>query len=407
MSTAPQSDDLKHIVAHLWKRRIALLLAPPVFVLIAYGVIYFGVSESYVSRAQLMIRTPPSELRDGPRIAGSEAPVYEDILKNDELIHAVIKRMRENPNKVIADKFKMRNGGGYIEWLKSAFYVDTITTRDTSMVINYSPVIMLSVSAGSREAAKILADTWLDEILKRYGRVRQNEAAEIRKAAEADYKPAEGRMIELEKVMRSAELELNVLTRELDDINTTLLGPLTAPATRVEVGTASPEGPTGGSERDTLGLTQEEIRIEIDIAELQGGVGVDAARLERLKARLQAIQKIRTDLLNRRGEIDARRLELDLQLSQFKRDVNIVTQVMEEARRIIDAVQADATLVTDPLNADNAGTFIVLAKPQVPEFRKEPKRLLYSFICGLGLWVLLLMTFVLEAFMKRTLQERH
>lgn len=416
----PQLLSTSELVAHLWRRRWALFLAPCVVTVGTYLLIRAFGGEVFESNAVVYLRERPTDERSKsePRLAWVDAPSYKDILLNDELLKGVVDATRS--------KYPGSLGSKPYEKIKDSFAVRTVTTRDTAVQTTYSPVIEMSVKGPSAQTAKFMADTWLNESLRTYGQFVAGDAAGTAKAVRDE---TDIRAKELDEVKRE-EARLDF---ELDRVKVLLYGhyallyhgDLRSPMVFPQLVPPDLERESAwGGGRATLfeqrnsaalrvaeleaalarraKLTEEtklrdELRLEDPVAmEIEEGLIRERARLARIESLITE-----TDTNIKSLGVEAARLEGEVAAARGRRYAadNAIRSLTEMAGYAI----ADAVLVPDEGDPDRRGALRVLARPILPEERVGPKRSLYAIAAGIAFGIFLLFSFVAEAWVRKSL----
>lgn len=358
---------------HLWRRRYVLLAAPALVVILAYLFIRLVVGETFEATAVIMVRTPPTEILPTQKALSVESPVYEDILSSDELLHRVIREGREAFPDQIPDKD--------FERLRQRFRVRIITTVDTTVRTEYSPVISMRARGSTRESTYFLADRWLQNAVERYGKLRIREAQSAQAAYQGEFDRLSSEVQELQA--REVELEeaLRAVSQRAAARSRVLYG---SPATR--------QDPVTG------GLIEERAALEI---ELSAGGGEE----ERAQARIAAIDGLMERLEGELEELARQKATLERELGDVRNGLITARERMAEARVILTRVSSDSVALSDPAYPDMEGDFVVLSRPVMPERRVAPPRTVLAILIGIGFGFLLLFLILLEWFVHRAILE--
>ncbi len=421
-ATEPQVLSTAELVAHLWRRRWMLLLAPSAVAIATYLLVRAFGGEVFESTAVVYLREKPTDKRseNEPRMAWIDAPSYKDILLNDEVLKTVVEATRSNLPGSLGNK--------PYEKLKDCFSIRTVTTRDTAVQTTFSPVIEMVVKGPGAKTAKFMADTWLAESLRLYGHISGGDAANTAKAVREE---TERRARELDEIKR----EEARLDYELDRIKIILYGhyalfyhgDLRAPMAFPQLlpSSAGRESAWGGG-RATL--FEQRNASAVRVAELEGAIARrrrmdgdtklrDGVRLEdpvlmeledqlaREQARLARIETLvtETDANIKSLGTEAARLEGEVAAARGRRFAadNAITSLTDMAGYAI----ADSVLVPDDDDPERRGALRVLARPILPEERVGPKRSLYALAAGIAFGIFLLFGLVAEAWVRKSLQE--
>lgn len=363
---------------HLWKRRYVVLLLPALVVILAYLAIRTFGGETFEANVVLMVRTPPTEILPAQKSLAVEAPVYEDILKGDEILRAVVDETRVRyPDDISEGKF---------ERLRRRFKVEVIATVDTTIRTEYSPVISMTVRGSSPESTHFMAQHWMELAIERFGKLRLNDAGSARDAYQAEY----DRLAEIAGTMQAREVNLEGEARQL--------------GLRLEVLNRA-LGQSFGLSREA-GLLELMLHAEL---ELQGeqlrGDHADPERLALLERDANearhAVERVEGEL----QEIRSRKAEVDSALESVRKDLVSARERMAETRIILTRVASDAVPLSDPNFPGMEGDFLVLSKPVIPEFRVAPPRTLLAILIGFGAGLILLFLILGEWFIKRAILE--
>lgn len=411
---ASESITVEDIVKHLWSRLWLLLLVPPVLLVAAYlGIRYFG-GETYRSSAILMVRTTANQFRDQNRLDPIDPPVYEGLLKNDALLLDVVTATRK--------KFGSAFGNSKFEWIKSAFTVKSVTTRDTSVTTTYSPMIELSVEGGSAEVARFMADTWVTLAIERYGNLQSSEADATAKATQRRFEGVSTKVAELrknrfefERQLRDVETLLRakyrVLARDpvvLSDVaegsQSARLNPNAPPPEFADFKLSLDSGSSGAGpiwETKSLGLVEERAALELRIAELEATPS-KAAEAGPLKARIVAIDDLMTRTKTEINELGKRLVEVQTGLEQMKDELALAQAARQEMSRVAAVASMTGSDFNDPSEPGASSDFRRIADPITPEFRVKPSRMLIAAASAVAGAVLLIFLLVAELYLRRT-----
>lgn len=358
---------------HLWKRRYVVLIAPAIVVILAYLFIRFVVGETFESTAVIMVRTPPTEILPTQKALSVESPVYEDILSSDELIHKVLGEGREAfPDDV---------PGWDFERLRERFRVRIITTVDTTVRTEYSPVISMRTRGPSRESTYFLMNRWLENAVERYGKLRTREAQSAQGAYQAEFDRLSDQVRELQAREVELEEELRSVSQQA------------AARSRILYGSSSRQ------EAATGGLVEERAALELDLA--SEGNAADHAR-----ARIDAIDALAERLEGELIDLGQRKGLLERELGAARNELVTARERMAEARVILTRVSSESVALSDPDYPDMEGDFVILSRPVMPERRVAPPRTVLAILVGIGFGFLLLFLILTEWFVHRAILER-
>lgn len=381
------------LTRHYWRRRLFLLLLPPVIFVLAYLFIKYFVPETYQATAQLMLRTAPSELRDAPRMREVDPPVYEDFLLNDELLFSVLQEARE--------EYPESFNRAHFEDFRKAFRVNTIMTRDTSVQAIYSPVLVLKVLAGSPDHVHFLAKTWVDLSLRSFGQLRTQEARAVETAMseQFDVHAQEGQVLARREAMLATQLEQIDLL--ISSQRRLLLGGGTA-IVRVQQNAQLDD-----ATQAEAGLQGERVRLELELASAGAISTADAQeRVDVLSARLEKLDEVVARIILEKNELQEQRVNVTVDLEEVRRNLLIAREKMSLLRSVMTTALADAQSIPDWLKPENSGDLLRIADPIKPEKRVGPPRLLLSLAITVIFLGLMLLFFGLELFFKRAVIGR-
>ncbi|MCC6548128.1 hypothetical protein IT570_13260 [Candidatus Sumerlaeota bacterium] len=374
------------IVAHLWRRRLILLAAPCVAVVLGYLLVrLYG--NTYRSGAILMIRVPAGVFREGPRAQDFTPPAYADFLKSDDILFHVIDKVRKE-DKSFTGKF---------EDLKKNFNVKTVMTRETVTTAEFSPTLELTVEAGSPQTVHALASEWVKESIQRYGSLRTREVKQIAGVFTEKFDT----LMTQSKDLQEQEARLERTVQNLD----TLLGA----KSRILGGTLTdkvvidqdrrPEESSSRNNYQDLGIIHERALLELDLA------GASPERAAAVHARMDAIDKVLPVVIKEIDELGIQRSNAQRELESVRDKLLAIRGTMDQARMILVGSTADATTIPMVGKADESGDLAVLAEPVLPEKRVGPPRALISIGCGIAIGALLLLLFIMEVYIKRAVAD--
>ncbi len=367
--------SVEEFILHFWRRRYLILIALPLFFVLGYVIMYKYGGEIFQTTALLQTRTAPSELRRGPQMEPAEAPIYEDIFRNDELLREVIQAARE--------EFPEFPQSGF-EHLKGRFKVDVIMTRETAVVAEFSPVIRLTTEQANPEFTYFLATTWLAKALDKYGALRYQEAEEIITTFSDKVKTYEEGLRSWQQAEEEAKIRLSEATRKLAVAQDMLYGS---------------EG--DGSE----GILQKQQRVEEELAEAISLHGEEHQEVESLRQKADRYEEKEVMLNERIDAASQEKIEWSVKLNDLRDDLLITREKLAEAREIVKNASADSVLLPDPLNPENKGDFIILSRPVKPEVMIAPNRLLFTIVIAGALSGTLLVFLLLEFYLRLALKK--
>ena len=386
--TSPTRDSLvttQEIVAHLWRRRLILMVVPCLAVVGGY-LLARMYGDIYRSGAVLLIRMPAGLLREGPRFQDFTPPAYADLLASDDMLFSVIEEVRKsNP------EYK-----GRFEDLKKGFSVKTVMTRETVTTAEYAPTLELEVNAGSPEVVQKLAETWMNKSIERFGSLRTREVGQIANVFTEKFDTIANQAQALQE--KEAKLERTVQT--LDTViggNNRIIGGLTSDGVIIDQNNQSDNARINPYQN--LGVIHERAMLELDLAE------ATPERAVQLKARIAAIDAMVPKVLEKIEEMGKARIEAQRDLENVRDQLLMIKGGMDQTRLVLAGSTADATAVPDKLDPKNVSDFSVLARPVKPEKRIGPPRALIGLGSGVAIGALLVVLFVLEVYIKRAVSE--
>lgn len=383
MQTLPGELETLNFVdfaRHLWRRRYILIGVPVLAVIAGYFIMRQFVGETFEASATILVRTPPTDMLPTPPFSAIETPVYEHILLSDELLLDVVEQTRAKfPGQFPKDRF---------EKLKKQFSVKIMTTVDTSVSTKYAPVLVMRVTAGTREITHFMMTRWLESSVERFGKMRTREG----QAAEAAFR---ARFAELSSQANALQANETRLDEELRDLSQQLEA-----RSRLLSGTAATAVST-----ESRGLVHQLAEAEIQLAEAQAAGPAGAAEAARLEARIARIRELIARTTEEMRELRGRKAEAETALEAARKDLIAVRESLAEVRLIMNRVASDAILVPDPYNPGVAGDFSVLSRPVMPETRIAPARAAIALVIGLAVGLILLGIFLVEWFVSRAILE--
>ncbi len=412
-----RAEDL---IRHLWSRRYILIVVPAIALVLGYLGVRAFVPETFESSATLLIRTPAIEYaRPLPGHRRVSPPGYESFFRTDQVLHEVIREARQ--------EFPGQFPQGDFERLKRAFDVQTITTRETTVTAEYSPVILLRATGGSPEIAHFLVDEWIRRSTARFGAIRFREAQEIRSTFENKFNEARERLADRLAEKEELDRRLGEMDMLLDTERRLLTGQTTS-RQRVEipadVGRATAPGaqqfePTTFAllqflfERisreplpDDLDLFTERARLKLRIAELQGSENADERQqLRRAENRLARVEDMIDGSFDVMNSLGRERDGLAGQVARLREEVRAIEDEVVEVRKVLAGTTIETASIHDPFHPDFEGEFSVIGAPVVPETRAAPPRTLLAIAIAIIFGGLLLLLVVAEFYLKRVLEE--
>lgn len=365
-----------NMVRHLWSRRLLFLILVPLFLVLSVSFTRTFLGEVFQSSAMLRVRTPPSTLRTGPALDNLNPRVYERMLLNDGLLHQVIEKARE--------RFPEFPRGNF-ERAKGSFEVEVIMTRDTALVAEYSPVLLLTAKSGKPEWAHFLATTWLELSLNSFGLMRHQEAVEIQDKFRAQFDALNTRAEEL-------QLEEGTLQQEI-----LLAGNILQARNRILTGMGGGLATLGGGGSTQPGLLEEAVQLRLAIAES------DESEKPRLEARLAKVEEL---IAETRAEIETlgrERVAKSQRLDTAREELVAVREEIADVREIMVNMISETTLLDDPNDPSIQGAFAVLSNPVMPEMRVAPPRAVYAGVMAGVLSGVLLLLILIEFYLKGAL----
>jgi len=372
---------VKEMILHFWRRRYLILVLPPVFVILAYFYVRNTMGETFRVTALVQLREEASGLRVGTRPNQMEPPVYEEILLNDFLLRQVVEDTRA--------KYPNYPRSGF-EGLRGAFTVETITTRETAVITEFSPVLRLELLGSPPAMIHDMMNIWLTRAEELYGRLRDGEARAMREAFEKQFETLSVEVESLQGEEEAAQQTMQQASNLLMARNRTLYGGAT--------------GRIGGGDgtRGDDGLLAERVRLDLDIAEARAAETPEARnRLAGLEARLAKVDELIASTSEESTRAGASKAEQVRKIDRVREKLLARREMLSDAREIIVTTFADTARDL----ADNPGVFSVIAPPVVPETRVAPPRALYAIMIGGLLAAVMLALMLLEFYIRSAIRE--
>lgn len=409
-----ESNAMQVATLELWRNRWRLGGAFLAFGLFAYLCLRLFVTETFLAQAQLLVRPQPLILgtRDSDARPNVEAPAFEDILRGDEILELVREEGRKTHPEWLRVEFER-----YRNWFK----VKSLTTRDTSVVTTYSPVLSLSVEAPKPEVAKLLMDEWLRLILERFGNLNAAEAATQRAAAleanrllQEELKRLTARERELATELSLASAAIRgrmrmLTTAPVTDAKDTsydlrlLAGGLTSAdgVLGFEVNTAPPNVYAGP------GIWERMVDLQAAMAKANADPAGATAQGKALAAELAELKNVERSIEEELKAARAKEAELASALAVTRSERKGVDARLSVNTSVL-AYSASQNSVPDALAAQGEHSDLkVLSRPVKPEKRvSPPSRVLLSIVAGFAMTVLLALYMMLASYMTQAARER-
>ena len=401
---------------HVWKRRFWIAgLTMAAFVMCYLSVRVFA-GEIFETRALIYVREqPPINLEDDK--PGLPAPAFRAMFTSDHTLAFIRDQYNERfemdpefPDKITQPLEKYRD----------RFSATSVMLVDTTISTEYSPVIELRARGISTWQSRRLMELWIQRILNKYGNMLSDEAKFLadssrRRSEELkdQVQDTVGRKKLVEKQQSMVESRLASAMRQLtfmpqpkldEVIGNDMMGfNMRAGPERTGL-TIEQIGP--GTEP---GLWERCTRLKVQLAGLQADPGADAGEIERLKGELARIEELVPEI---EGQVTALREEA-VDLSSQSAGLGVELNLLEYAVRLNSTVasQAEAKLRAVSIGAagdEEYSTLHLLSPPVSPQKRVAPKRTLISGLAAGGVFVILLVIFCLELYLRNaiTLQAR-
>ena len=394
-----ESYTFASYVLYLWQKRFIILLGAVLCAGLMAVYVQFVAREKYRSYAQIMIKEPRE-------IMGSErealTPVsYEFLLLNEDLILQV--------RDEFAGKFNLSPAALRLEEFQTAFQVESEVVQDTTVKKQYTPVMVMSVDAGTPRHAKGLMEIWLKRFMERYGDIQARQAdftsryyAEKADELQQTLAAKEERFLALRRQLpfkirqlTAKEMMLSPAMVRLDYIDERRSYYKFRDDNRIKV--SVPEPSVMFQEK---GLEIKLVDIEIDLAAAMAENDND--KVLHLQEKKKALEKA---IQNTKKQIDSLQRETASMEKEFQSLAREVTSLRDQYQYVMDLknhteVEAEGYYYSSKSNQDERSDITILAKPNLPEMRIFPKKTFSCLIAFLVGFVLTSLVVIFDKFMK-------
>jgi LPS O-antigen subunit length determinant protein (WzzB/FepE family) len=346
-----------------------------------------------------------------------------DIFDISPLNPSTVMSLAKNPEllRTVYDEYTAKFGhkpGEFEKFLKQ-FDIKAEVLQDTTVKKEMSPVLELSVRYRGREETCFLLESWVQNLIRKFGNVGLEEAR-LRVAAmeEQDRRiETELRSLEQERARLASEIvgERKMLAEALD-----VLAPSDLPEARENARASA--GPTAEGLQFYLnqplyinqpvpkpeGLLARYLRLQLDIERVRrGGASATTASLQQLALEEDALSATITRIQSNVSLHENSLAEMQQRLSAV---IRMISDKVSERARLRDPLDrfravAAAYVHWDGKGLPVAGDLRALSQPVMPELRVWPKRTLVAGAAAL-VAVLLYVSFLLVRFPLIRHQQR-
>lgn len=388
-------------IIYLWKKRFLIVLGTILCMGLTAVYVQFVAKEKFRSFSQIIIKEHPDFL--GMERVKITPVTYKDLLLNDDLIRDVRDEYAETC-KIHPDTLK-------IEKFKTAFDVEFEIVQDTTIKKDYSPVMRLSVDAGTPQNARTLGDIWLKHFIRRYGDLLAREPDYAKRyftdkaqGVQKKLEEKESRFLELRwelpfkiRQLTAKELLISPANVSLDFQDQRRSYYKYREESLVNVQVPEPTVmPMGEGLDDRLAM------LEQDLAAAEASQEKD--RVTRLRAQKEALDKKIQEL---KIEIKTLQTETATMEKEFQILAREVTGLRDLYQYVIDLknqaeAEADALHFGDKEKSGERMDIAILAAPSLPEMRAFPKKTFSCLIAGFVGLLLSCFFVVFDKFMQES-----
>jgi len=395
-----ESYTLAAYVWYLWEKRVGIILGAILCMALMVVYVQFLAREKFRSYAQLMIKEP-RKFTDTERDAITPLS-YKVLLLNDNLL----KEVRDEFCKVTGlSPFPLA-----IEKFRQAFEVKTEIVKDTSVKIEYSPVISISADAGTAQFAQKLMEIWVRRFMDRCGDILAREADFATRSYLDKAENLKKTLTEKETALLKMRWELPFRIRRLT-AKEMLLAPTSITwefrderpsyykyrdQTRVDFSMIEP----ATAPAMVNGLEQQLVQVDVELAAARAGnnpspiAALEAKRntlLEKVKQTNADIAIFQKDT----AELEARFQTLAREVTSLRDEYSYVMDLKNQAD-----VEAHGLTYSNKGDGRERSDIIILSPPSLPELRIFPKKTIFCLIAGVVGFFLTTLLFIFEKFMK-------
>lgn len=424
----PSGLQATDYVRHLWARRFWIVgIAFAVLVGTYLGIRFFH-PNLYDSSALILVRQQPRLSNIENDKPGIDPPAFRNMFKSDEVIEAV----RRQYNQMVREGFFVNSAGSEeekaiaraeheeikspLEKLRARFRTTSVTTVDTTISTEFSPVIELTFRGSSRGQALAVMQLWSQQVLTRYGNLLNEEAQFLIESSSERTEALRGEAEEIAREKARLEVEKSLVDARL----ASALRQLTrAPLPKSEPAVGSNEiigyNMYSGPRRSSMtieqieagaepGLWERLTQVELEIAKTSEGTE-EADRLAAERARLLELipeveSRIETES-ERAAELESQIAAAAVELNRLEYAVRLNSTVASQASAMLRAVDPESEK-----QYERYGTLRMLADPVLPNLRVWPKRTLLAALAGGIVFVLTIVVFCFELYLRAAMRER-
>jgi len=394
-----ESYTFASYVVYLWDKRVWLIAGAILCAAITWIYVKYIAKEKYRSYSQIMIKEP-KKITDS-EIDSITPLTYKDILLNDGLIRQV----RDEFCKTVGIATK----GLPIEKFREGFEIKSQIVKDTTIKIEYSPVINLSVDADTPERARALMDIWIKTFMKYYGDILARNASYLsRDYGEMANKLSE-KIEEKEAALYKLRWEIPFKIRQLAS-NEMLLAPAQINwefrgdqrrsyfkyRDSSEVNIAMQEPPL--SPAMVNGLKEQLIQTELELAAAK--VENNAAKIVPLEAKQKALQEKIAQTTADIAALQRETAALETQFQTLAREVIALRDQYTYLSDLKNHADVDAHSLEFANNGDGMerSDVAIISPPSLAELKSSPKRVLATLLAAVIGSILTALALILDKF---------
>jgi len=343
--------------------------------------VQFIAKERFRSFAHIMLR---EQLKVTDAEREPLTPVtFKALLLNEDLIRKVRNEYR--------DKLDLIPTALKLEKFKKSFQVDSEIVQDTTIKMQYSPVMILSTDAGTPENAKLLLEIWLRHFMQRYGDILPREAdfysryyTEKAEKVQKDLEEKETRFLELK---RQIPFKIRQLTTkewmifpapvnfDIRDERRSYYKFRDQNRTEVSV-------PETANVPEQEGLEQKLMTIDLELAKAEAGN--DATRTAQLQAERKALVNKITELTGDIKKLQKEIADMEKEFETLSREVTGSRDLYQYLIDLRNQYEPDSgALHFEKANLEERADVMILAEPTLADMRFYPKKTVTCLIAGL------------------------
>ncbi len=432
-------DAFSDYVYTLWRKKYIILAVTLLLGVVAVALLSIKgiVSERYEVEAAVYVGKLPPFMNIESYELQTPAISFEPLFQSTEVVHAVLRAFRQKyPDRAIP-----------LEFFKRRFEVVTKITEDTGIRRRYSSVIELSTYGNSPEEAQFIMQTWVNEIIERFGDLPGQSLRFYLEYYADNLREVQAKIEHQESEYVKVKWDLHAKMKELID-KENILSPATIPLD-LQRSTADVEARSVAQKVDILvqsqdkterpGLLTQLADLDIKIAHLEGllkyaqksteaeaaietkGVSeqmmiaeqddfvgtvereLAGAKNERT-AMEHTISQVKEDIATLQHEVATLELTFE-KLGREVEDLREQYDLFSKLKNQVDSI-AGITDYTGEFPPEYRSELRLIAEPIKPELRAYPKRSIFGIVAAIFGFFLSIIIIIVNKYLREIAQRQ-